>query len=333
MVGFSKKKINSYTLGEKLKRIREDMRISLAEIAKSTKVKQGYLEKIEAGDFENLPPDVYVKGFLKSYAGYLGVNESEVIDQYKKEVGIKDNIKKCQINSQQKKSFDFPSITITPRFFTTALILLIVFGGFFYFYKEIGNFSHEPRLVIMQPSGDLSVESGSLDVVGITDKDNKVFINEQPVFVNEKGEFRERLGLQSGVNNIVIRSVNRFDKEVEKSFNVSADYEVEIAQKEEDRQEKIMGDQDEKLENEKIKLEINVEDSPVWVSVKLDDNDTQSGTMLPGSIQIFEAEEKISVTSGKANKTFIKFNDQDIGVLGDDPGVLREVVFNKNTKI
>ncbi|MDA3815087.1 MAG: helix-turn-helix domain-containing protein, partial [Patescibacteria group bacterium] len=115
MVGFSKKKINSYTLGEKLKRIREDMRISLAEIAKATKVKQSYLEKIETGCFDELPPDVYVKGFLKSYSSYLGVDENEVIEQYKKECGIKDNIKKSRVNAQSKRKFEFPSITITPR--------------------------------------------------------------------------------------------------------------------------------------------------------------------------------------------------------------------------
>lgn len=140
MVSFSKKKINSYTLGEKLKRIREDMRISLAEIAKATKVKQSYLEKIEEGDFENLPPDVYVKGFLKSYACYLGVDEYEVIDQYKKECGIKDSIKKTQISSKPERNLKFPSITVTPRFFTAVFIALVVFGGFFIFIKKLEIF-------------------------------------------------------------------------------------------------------------------------------------------------------------------------------------------------
>lgn len=336
MVGFSKKKINSYTLGEKLKRIREDMRISLAEIAKATKVKQSYLEKIEEGDFESLPPDVYVKGFLKSYAGYLGVDEDEVVRQYKKECGLKDCMKKIQ-TIPQKKKFNFPSITVTPRFFTTAFVIMIIAGGFFYFYKEIGNFSQDPRLIIMQPTGDLSIDNGTLDVVGITDKDSKVFINNQPVFVNERGEFKENLGLQNGLNNIVVKSVSRFDKEIEKIFNISANYEVQMAKGSENQKEKIMGAMDEKDDSkvvpEKVKIEIKVEEFPVWVSVKIDDKDVQSGTMLPGSIQIFEAEEKVAVTSGKANKTFIKLNDEDIGTLGDEPGVIRDVIFNKNTKI
>ena len=335
MVGFSKKKINSYTLGEKLKRIREDMRISLAEIAKATKVKQEYLEKIEEGCFEELPPDVYVKGFLKSYAGYLGVDEEEVISQYKKECGIKDNLKKFQISSQSKKKFNIPSITVTPRFFMAVFIALVIFGGFFYFYKEIGNFSQDPRLVVMQPIGDLSVDDATIDVVGITDKDNKIFINNQPVFVNEKGEFKENLGLQNGLNNIVVKAVNRFDKEVEKVFNISSEYEVQIAEGEETQSQdsKILGEEDSQNESGKVRIEIRVEESPVWVSVKIDDKDVQSGTMLPGSIQIFEANESVAVTSGKANKTFVKFNDQEVGALSDDPGVIRDVIFNKNTKI
>lgn len=185
----------------------------------------------------------------------------------------------------------------------------------------------------MQPVGDLSIDTTTLEVVGLTDRDSKIFINDQPVFVNERGEFQESLGLQKGINNIVIRAVNRFEKKIEKTFNISADYEVQIAEGGDDHRDKIMGEQDEKKEPEKMKVEIKVEEFPVWVSVKIDDKDVQTGTMLPGSIQIFEADEKISVTSGKANKTFIKFNEQDIGALGEDPGVIRDVIFNKNTQI
>jgi len=130
------------------------------------------------------------------------------------------------------------------------------------------------------------------------------------------------------MNNIVIKSINRFDKEIEKVFNVSAHYDIQIAEGDEDHRDKIMGEQD-----EKVKIEIKVEEFPVWVSVKIDDTDVQSGTMLPGSIQIFEAKDRISVTSGRANKTFIKFNEQDIGELGDESGVLRDVIFSKNTQI
>lgn len=330
MVGFIKKKVSSQTLSEKLKQIRQTAGVSLSEIAKTTKVRKIYLEKLEEGKFDELPPDVYVKGFLKSYANYLGIESEDVIRLYEKERGIQKNIKKLQLPTDSKRKIWTPSVTITPNMFAIALSLILIVVGVVYFYREIDRFSSTPRLVLMQPTGDINVESNTTEVAGLTDKDNRVFINGQPIYVNERGEFKETISLQQGINDLEIKSVNRFEKESVKIIKVSANYENQIAQAEGD--EKVMGEQDEKLP-EKITLEIKIEEHPTWVSVEVDGKSTQSGTMLPESIQIFEADEKIAVTSGKANKTLIKLNGEDLGILNDSPGVIRGVVFTKETKI
>ena len=72
--GFVKKSVETLTLGEKLKKIRSERRIGLTDISRFTKIQLKYLEDIEEGRYEKLPSDVYVKGFLKSYAKFLGVN-------------------------------------------------------------------------------------------------------------------------------------------------------------------------------------------------------------------------------------------------------------------
>jgi transcriptional regulator with XRE-family HTH domain len=72
--GFTKKKVNSLTLGEQLKKLRAEGRVSLHEVSRETKIPVKYLVMIEEGDYKNLPPDVYVKGFLRSYAEFLGVD-------------------------------------------------------------------------------------------------------------------------------------------------------------------------------------------------------------------------------------------------------------------
>src|SRR4030042_1531553 len=92
--GFTKKKINSYTLGEQLKKIRSDGRVTLHEVSRETKIPVKYLAMIEEGDSENLPPDVYVKGFLKSYAEYLGVDHQKLVALYLRDKDIKKNLGK-----------------------------------------------------------------------------------------------------------------------------------------------------------------------------------------------------------------------------------------------
>lgn len=331
MVGFVKKKVRSYTLGERLRSIREEADFSLSEISKALKIRRDYLEKIEEGSFEGLPSEVYVKGFLRSYARYLKIDSQEVVNQYEKERGIQRSLKKNKPSSKKAGKFSFPSITVTPKIFTGLFFLALIVGVFFYFYHEVGKFSENPRLVILQPTNNISLDKSSVEVIGVTDKENKITINGQPVLVNDKGEFKEVIGLQNGVNQIEVKAINKFEKYSEKAFSVSANYESYVAKSNED-EERVMGAEDQQ-DSEKVLIEVRTEEFPVWVSVRVDDQNPQSGTMLPGSVQTFEGGEKVLITSGKADRTFIRLNGNDLGVLGDSPGVLRDVIFTKETKI
>lgn len=330
MVGFTRKKVESHTLGEKLKKIREGAGVSLNEISKATKVRKVYLEKLEDGKFDELPPEVYVRGFLKSYAKYLGIELSDVMRLYEKEQGIAENMKKLNEPKQKKKRLQLPSLTITPSVFAVGTFILLVLAGFVYFYREVGKFSQEPRLVILQPLNNVSIEGNTVDIAGVTEKDSKITINQQPVFVNEKGEFKETISLQQGVNELEVKAINRFDNEASKKINISSEYDTEFAKN--NGEERVMGASNEQ-ENEVIVLEIKIEESPTWVSIEVDGTIAQQGTMLPGSIQKFEGKEQISVTSGKANKTIVTLNGQELGPLGQATNVVRDVVFTRETKI
>jgi cytoskeleton protein RodZ len=57
--------------------------IGLPEITAGTKVKLAFLEDIEAGRHDRLPPTIYAQGFLRSYARFIGLDESEVLQRYK----------------------------------------------------------------------------------------------------------------------------------------------------------------------------------------------------------------------------------------------------------
>ena len=56
---------------------RERRQISLAELSQSTKVSVSSLKLMEAGNLDDLPPDVFVRGFIRSYARKLGISSNE----------------------------------------------------------------------------------------------------------------------------------------------------------------------------------------------------------------------------------------------------------------
>jgi cytoskeleton protein RodZ len=69
--------------GEELASRRAERGVSLEEMARVTKVRKPILEALEAGRLDELPPDVFTAGFLRVYAGHLGMNPVQVVSRYK----------------------------------------------------------------------------------------------------------------------------------------------------------------------------------------------------------------------------------------------------------
>jgi cytoskeletal protein RodZ len=70
------------TIGSFLQRQRELRHMSLAEVSRLTRIPAPTLESIEADRFDELPGEVFVRGFLKSYALAVGVVPEEILARY-----------------------------------------------------------------------------------------------------------------------------------------------------------------------------------------------------------------------------------------------------------
>jgi cytoskeleton protein RodZ len=70
------------SFGAELRREREMRNISVREIADTTKISTRFLDAIESGDYESLPAPVFTRGFIREYAGYLGLDAEELVDRY-----------------------------------------------------------------------------------------------------------------------------------------------------------------------------------------------------------------------------------------------------------
>jgi transcriptional regulator with XRE-family HTH domain len=56
--------------------------LSLDEISKKTKINKKYLEALENGVVDVFPGEVYLRGFLRSYASFLGLDPAEMVSRY-----------------------------------------------------------------------------------------------------------------------------------------------------------------------------------------------------------------------------------------------------------
>ncbi len=91
-MNFISKKISNETLGEKLKKAREQKSIDLLKAETLTGIQSKYLIALETNNYCEIPGEVYLKNFLKTYADALNLNQEEVLNLYEKEQKIFDKV-------------------------------------------------------------------------------------------------------------------------------------------------------------------------------------------------------------------------------------------------
>jgi hypothetical protein len=71
-----------FEIGNSLHEVRLRQGLDIPEIERATKIRGKYLRALEDEQFELLPAQTYVKGFLRSYAEYLGLDGQLYVDEY-----------------------------------------------------------------------------------------------------------------------------------------------------------------------------------------------------------------------------------------------------------
>lgn len=70
------------TIGELLQRARLAKGLNYRDVEQQVNIRSIYLEALEAEDFSCLPSEVYLKGMLRCYGNFLGLDGSELVKQY-----------------------------------------------------------------------------------------------------------------------------------------------------------------------------------------------------------------------------------------------------------
>lgn len=70
------------SVGRYLKRTREARAMSLEEVSRATRIPVASIERIEGDHFDDLPGEVFVRGFLRAYARALSLPPEDVLARY-----------------------------------------------------------------------------------------------------------------------------------------------------------------------------------------------------------------------------------------------------------
>ncbi len=138
-----------------LKNERELRGVALEEIAQSTKIHIRFLEALENNDFDNMPGEVFVKGFIRSYARVIGFDSEEMVNAYDESVGRdrREEYEKVQVI---KEEIQARKKTVTGYIFGGIALVVIFSLGYLVFDKIIdeSNKQRVERLPAGEPSSE-----------------------------------------------------------------------------------------------------------------------------------------------------------------------------------
>ena len=101
---------------------------NLADAAKVLRIQQQYLQALEEGRFDQIPGTAYTIGFLRSYAGFLGLDPDEIVGAFKRERSLD--------TGEQRLSFPSPTRdSPKPKLWLVLLVLVLAglaYGGWQY---------------------------------------------------------------------------------------------------------------------------------------------------------------------------------------------------------
>lgn len=209
-------------VGQRLKSQRLKNGLALEEVAKATKIKMQFLLAIENAEYDKLPSATYCYGFVKNYAKFLGLPEKETLALFKREYSLEREVKVLPRGLSSEDEFLINRFRLSQNAKIAVLIFIALLGYLFFQYRYT---IIDPPLEVSLPKENDVVSSPVVEVVGRTDPNGSVFINNDPVVVNGNGNFKKSINLFVGKTTITVKVVNYFGKEtiIERQIEVKDD--------------------------------------------------------------------------------------------------------------
>jgi cytoskeletal protein RodZ len=150
-------------IGEYLRRVREEKNISIKDVQEATKIRLCYLEALDRGEFALLPGEVYLKGFIVSYANAIGLNGQEILDRYYQLKAAQEE--QVRLAESEKAEAEKKRASENPNWFQgiylgIAVILLV---GLLASFFMVSYFHHEPLTEASSITEDSRENNGEAD--------------------------------------------------------------------------------------------------------------------------------------------------------------------------
>jgi cytoskeleton protein RodZ len=298
-----KKTPEDISLGSLFRKSREERHIEFDEIAKATRIRRPNLEAIENEEWSKLPSPVFVKGLLKSYAEFLGLDKETVLQLYNKTTSFQQSIPEA-LKKSRPPSGGRHYLVIIISLLVTALIVALM-------YLSKSNIS-------------------------IIEKAVQYFGTQSPVENKEDISAREDIEKNEGItkeNSVKKDTIEQDDMEREplllKDEGVRDEMQETAGKSQTDGDTIMLKEPSSPIERKeekpllpKLILTADVI-SLTWVSISIDDQPPKKYLLQPGQTPRWTADKDFNVLVGNAGGIDFFLDGKEVGEIGNEGQVVR----------
>jgi len=120
------------SVGEFFRQVRETKGLTVDEVASKTRIRTDFVKALEDGNFAKLPDQVFARGFVRSYARSLGLDEEDAIHRFIQSAGSfyekqdeRERLKVRQVEEDRKRQANRKAVTIAIGIAVLTLIFLL----------------------------------------------------------------------------------------------------------------------------------------------------------------------------------------------------------------
>jgi cytoskeleton protein RodZ len=303
--------------GSYLKHERELRGVPLEEISGATNIHIRFLKALEENSFDELPGEVFIKGYIRSYANIIGSDVEEMLNIYKESVEHKNE----ENVTPPTPSFGARSKT----FLTFGLLFLVVVGLFFgvgsLMKKEDGT--KEKEISLVQDQTEITTSnslispdiSENLIVEGVTEKTEKNEVIQQVISVG------------SEVPELSVNPPDQINEDLDKKKVLSAqestelNVQVPIA---------LQADQDPQTSEgmeKPLRLTIRAQENS-WFNMTIDDFREEDFILPAGTAKTFGANDVFKLTIGNKTGIELSLNGKLINLPESKDRVIKDFIIN-----
>jgi cytoskeletal protein RodZ len=120
------------SIGDFFKQVRETKGLTIDEVASKTRIRSDFVRALEEGNFAKLPDQVFARGFVRSYARSLGLDEEDAIHRFIQSAGAfyekqdeKERLKVRQVQEERKRQANRKAVAVAIGIAIVTLVFLL----------------------------------------------------------------------------------------------------------------------------------------------------------------------------------------------------------------